>query len=161
MRKVRLAYYALGLHGVAVIRNWLRGNEMVAAQVRELRDFAVTLDRNPSNIEFELHEKDVTTGYAAWSVTYDQPVNPLVSLEQPIVRSFIDAIPPGRALDAACGTGRHTAYLCMRGFETTGVDVTSEMLALAREKVPAARFVIETSPLSSFLTPCSIWWFVR
>jgi hypothetical protein len=122
MRKVRLADYALGLQGVAVIRNWLRGDAMVAVQVRELREFAASLDRNPGIIEFELHEKDVASGHAAWSVTYDQAVNPLVSLEQPVVRSFIDAIPLGRALDAACGTGRHTEYLCMRSFDTTGVD---------------------------------------
>src|SRR5256885_2193441 len=138
MRKVRLAHYALGLYGVAVIRNWLQGDEVVAAQVRELREFAATLDQNPRNVEFELHDKDVTSGYAAWSVTYDEPVNPLVRLEQPIVQSFIDDIPPGRALDAACGTGRHTEYLCARGFDTTGVDVTPEMLARARAKVPTA-----------------------
>jgi SAM-dependent methyltransferase len=30
---------------------------------------------------------------------------------------------------------------CARGFDTTGVDVTSEMLARARAKVPAAGFV--------------------
>jgi hypothetical protein len=114
MRKVRLAHYALGLHGLAVLRNWLRGDEIVAARVRELREFAATLDENPRNVEFELHDRDVTSGYAAWSATYDEPVNPLVSLEQPIVRSFIDALPPGRALDAACGTGRHTEYLCAR-----------------------------------------------
>jgi hypothetical protein len=114
MRKVRLAHYALGLHGIAVIRNWLRGDETLAARVRKLREFAATLDRNPRNVEFELHEKDVTGGYAAWSATYDEPVNPLVCLEQPIVRSFIDAIPPGRALDVACGPGRHTEYVCAR-----------------------------------------------
>ena len=142
MRKVRLANYVLGLEGVAVIRNWLRGDEIVAAQVRELREFAATLDQNPGNVEFELHERDVAGGYAAWSVTYDQPVNPLVNVEQPVVRSFIDATSPGRALDAACGTGRHTEYLCLRGFDTTGVDVTPEMLALAREKIPTARFAV-------------------
>jgi SAM-dependent methyltransferase len=151
MRKVRLAHYALGLYGVAVIRNWLQGDEVVAAQVRELREFAATLDQNPRNVEFELHDKDVTSGYAAWSVTYDEPVNPLVRLEQPIVQSFIDDIPPGRALDAACGTGRHTEYLCARGFDTTGVDVTPEMLARARAKVPTARFV--TGDLASLDFP--------
>jgi len=50
------------------------------------------------------------------------------------------AIPSGRALDAVCGIGRHTEYLCVRGFETTGVDVTPEMLALAREKVSFRAF---------------------
>jgi len=60
---------------------------MVAARVRELREFAATLDQNPRNVEFELHEKDVTGGYAAWPATYDEPVNPLVSLEQPIPKT--------------------------------------------------------------------------
>lgn len=73
MRKVRLADYALGLQGVAVLRNWLRGGEAVAARMRELREFAGALDQNPGNVEFELQEKDVVSGYAAWSVTYDQP----------------------------------------------------------------------------------------
>ena len=75
-----------------MVRNWFRSDEKVASSVRELREFAATLDQNPRNIEFELQDKGVTSGYAAWSVTYDQPDNPLVSLEQPIVRSFIEAI---------------------------------------------------------------------
>ncbi|MFP4026554.1 MAG: class I SAM-dependent DNA methyltransferase [Candidatus Brocadiia bacterium] len=38
-------------------------------------------------------------------------------------------------LDAACGTGLSTLPLLHRGFEVIGVDSSSEMLALAREKV--------------------------
>jgi ubiquinone/menaquinone biosynthesis C-methylase UbiE len=57
------------------------------------------------------------------------------------VKSLLDAIPAGRALDAACGTGRHTECLCARGFDTIGVDVTPEMLAIARRKAPSAKFV--------------------
>jgi len=141
MPTVRLAHYILGLHGVAVIRGWLGDEQEVAPRIRELSEFAVGLDQNPSNTAFELHDDEVPQGYAAWSLTYDHPVNPLVDLEQPIVRSFIDTIPAGRALDAACGTGRHTEYLCARGFDTTGVDLTPEMLAIARRKVPAAQFI--------------------
>jgi ubiquinone/menaquinone biosynthesis C-methylase UbiE len=99
------------------------------------------MDHNPSSVDFELRDDGIAEGYAVWSATYDQPVNPLVALEQQIVRSLIDAIPRGRALDAACGTGRHTEYLCARGFGTVGVDVTPEMLEIARQKVPSAQFV--------------------
>ncbi len=50
-------------------------------------------------------------------------------------------MPPGIALDAACGTGRHSAYLAAHGHTVTGVDSSPDMLAHAAAKVPAARFV--------------------
>lgn len=41
-------------------------------------------------------------------------------------------------LDVACGTGRHLEYLARNsGFNCTGVDLDDEMLAVARERVPA------------------------
>jgi ubiquinone/menaquinone biosynthesis C-methylase UbiE len=79
-------------------------------------------------------------GYARWAPCYDEPVNPLLDLEQPLVREILDSLPLGVALDAACGTGRHTAYLASLGHEVIGVDTSPEMLALAREKVPDGEF---------------------
>ena len=38
----------------------------------------------------------------------------------------------GRALDFGCGTGRSTRFLEKFGFQVTGVDISEEMLALAR-----------------------------
>jgi ubiquinone/menaquinone biosynthesis C-methylase UbiE len=64
----------------------------------------------------------------------------LVSAEQPAMWDLLDALEPGRALDAACGTGRHTSHLLERGHDVVGVDATAEMLAVAREKAPGARF---------------------
>ena len=45
-------------------------------------------------------------------------------------------LPLGVALDAACGTGRHAAYLAQLGHQVIGVDSSPEMLAVAREKLP-------------------------
>jgi SAM-dependent methyltransferase len=42
-------------------------------------------------------------------------------------------------LDVACGTGRHLEYL-QRGFRTEGVDLSSEMLAVARSRCPDVPF---------------------
>jgi ubiquinone/menaquinone biosynthesis C-methylase UbiE len=64
----------------------------------------------------------------------------LLEIEQPIVREILDGLPVGVALDAACGTGRHTAYLASLGHEVIGVDTSPEMLAHAREKVPDGAF---------------------
>jgi ubiquinone/menaquinone biosynthesis C-methylase UbiE len=55
----------------------------------------------------------------------------------------VDRLAPGlRVLDLGCGTGVPTAgMLAESGLEVVGVDVSTEMLALARRNVPAGRFV--------------------
>jgi demethylmenaquinone methyltransferase/2-methoxy-6-polyprenyl-1,4-benzoquinol methylase len=51
----------------------------------------------------------------------------------------ISSLPPASTLDVACGTGFLTRHL--RG-EVTGLDQSGGMLAIARERMPAARFVL-------------------
>jgi len=55
----------------------------------------------------------------------------------------VDHLLPGaRVLDLGCGTGVPTAgMLTESGLEVVGVDVSTEMLALARRNVPTGRFV--------------------
>jgi SAM-dependent methyltransferase len=42
-------------------------------------------------------------------------------------------------LDLGCGTGNHALLLASRGYDVTGVDLSAEMLAIAREKADGAR----------------------
>src|SRR5205823_4757833 len=72
--------------------------------------------------------------YREWAATYDEPGNQLIDIEGPIVQRILDALPPADALDAACGTGRHTAHLAARGHRVIGVDASPEMLERARAK---------------------------
>jgi ubiquinone/menaquinone biosynthesis C-methylase UbiE len=51
----------------------------------------------------------------------------------------VEAMPPARTLDVACGTGFLTRHL--RG-EITGLDQSESMLELARAKVPAGIFLL-------------------
>ncbi len=51
---------------------------------------------------------------------------------------MIDELPPGDALDAACGTGRHAAYLLQRGHRVIGVDGSPRMLDRAKINAPGA-----------------------
>ncbi|WP_435971565.1 class I SAM-dependent methyltransferase [Streptomyces sp. Qhu_M48] len=49
--------------------------------------------------------------------------------------------PGARVLDVGSGTGRPTAEVLSRaGFDVTGIDVSGEMVRLARRRVPAASF---------------------
>jgi SAM-dependent methyltransferase len=50
----------------------------------------------------------------------------------------VAALPPARTLDVGCGTGFLTRHL--RG-EVVGLDQSAAMLAIARERVPAASFI--------------------
>ena len=39
-----------------------------------------------------------------------------------LVTNFAAALPPGRALDLACGAGRHAHWLAARGWEVASID---------------------------------------
>lgn len=55
---------------------------------------------------------------------------------------LVECLPAGaRVLDVGSGTGRPTAERLVRaGFDVTGIDVSAEMVRVARERVPGARF---------------------
>lgn len=48
------------------------------------------------------------------------------------VASLLEAKPPARILDLACGTGPSTAALALKGFEVTGLDCTPASIEIAR-----------------------------
>jgi cyclopropane fatty-acyl-phospholipid synthase-like methyltransferase len=53
-------------------------------------------------------------------------------------------LPPGsRILDVGCGTGRHAVELARRGYQLTGVDISSGMLAEAAKAAREAGVEVE------------------
>ena len=48
----------------------------------------------------------------------------------------------GNVLDVACGTGDMAVSLVERGCTVTGIDLSEEMLAIARQKAPMVTFLI-------------------
>jgi SAM-dependent methyltransferase len=53
----------------------------------------------------------------------------------------------GRALDAACGTGNATLPLLELGYEVTGCDLSSAMVAAARERTAGRARIVEADLL--------------
>ena len=80
-------------------------------------------------------ELPVQEGYAAWSSRYDDDGNPLTALEGPAVQEWFGPLKGRRAIDIGCGTGRHTLALVEAEAHVTALDLTPEMMALAREKL--------------------------
>lgn len=132
--------YVLGLEGVALLRafNGEYGQDFTEARLAEVRTLLDSADQLGAGAA----TRPVTTveGYRPWAGRYDQPGNRLIDLEQPIVREILDGLPCGTALDAACGTGRHTRYLAALGHTVIGVDSSPDMLAVARAKMPGGDF---------------------
>ena len=132
--------YLLGLEGTALLRAFVGeyDRDFTMARLAEIRALLDSVD--------ELGEGAVvdpiptTEGYGSWAEFYDEPGNQLIDLEQPVVREILDGLPRGVALDAACGTGRHSAYLASLGHKVIGVDSSAAMLERAREKVPRGEF---------------------
>ncbi len=128
--------YLIGLEGVALLRCFAGEDDSEAttarlAGVRRLLDAAEELGTGVTGTLITTQE-----GYRTWASSYDAPGNQLIDIEQPVVHRILDALPPGVAVDAACGTGRHTVHLSGLGHRVIGVDSSPHMLAVAASKLP-------------------------
>jgi SAM-dependent methyltransferase len=128
--------FSVGLEGVALLRAHAGDIDDVAfvrGRLDEIRRLLSTFDSDTEPWS-GVDTIGTVAGYAIWSQTYDSEDNPLIDVEQPVVREILGRLPVGRALDVACGSGRHATWLAERGHTVLGVDSSPAMLALARAK---------------------------
>src|SRR4051794_3630341 len=137
-RHARLRELLVGVEGLALLRHLYDGTDEAAS--RRLAEVRRLLDDEAFATREAISESDARTGYRAWSEDYDEPGNPIIAAEEPAVWSLLEGVAPGRALDAACGTGRHARHLVGLGHEVLGLDLTPEMLSVAAANVPEASF---------------------
>ena len=128
--------YLLGLEGVALFRSFngeydLAYAEARIAEVRALLDAAEEIGRG-----IDVPVIPTAEAYDGWAPAYDRQRNLMLEREQTLVHPILASLPVGVALDVACGTGRHAAYLHELGHRVIGVDASPGMLAVAREKLP-------------------------
>ena len=132
---------ALGFEGLALLRSLFEDDPSTPeARLADIARFVQDADEPPLSLALDLPERSVTEGYAEWAETYDAMPNGLIEVEQRVIGDLLADIPPGRALDAACGTGRLARLLVAAGHDTTGADCTPEMLDVARRALPDATF---------------------
>lgn len=74
----------------------------------------------------------------AWNRRYAEGDYVPRSAPAPFLEEWLDRIPPGRALDVACGTGRNALRLAEAGFDVDAVDISEVAIdraaATARER---------------------------
>lgn len=134
--EIKPADLAIGLAGLAIMRR-IPHDPAGIRQVASLLESALAEEAADGIDSIEMTPAD---GYAEWARTYDERPNAMVEIEEPVVDAILRTITPGRALDAACGTGRHTQRLVELGWEVEVVDASPAMLEVARTKLPTVPF---------------------
>jgi ubiquinone/menaquinone biosynthesis C-methylase UbiE len=129
----------MAVEGLAMIRRLFTDPSAVQPRADEIAMLVRSVEVPPLSSMIDIVCHDVDAGYSLWAPRYDGP-NPAIETEEPVFTELVRASPPGVALDAACGTGRHAAILSSMAWRVIGVDATDEMLERARAKVPDATF---------------------
>lgn len=132
--------YLLGLEGVALMRAFAGEydrafTEARIAEVRELLNRAAELGPG-----IDVPPLPVSDGYDGWASSYDGEDNGCFPMRDDVLRPMLESLPPGRVLDAACGTGAVAQQLVELGHDVVGIDSSEAMLSRARRAVPEARF---------------------
>lgn len=78
------------------------------------------------------------------SSVYDKIAEPYAkefSKPSEYIDEFLTLLPKnGKILDAGCGVGVDSGYMVSEGFEVIGIDLSKEMLKLAKQKFPQIEF---------------------
>lgn len=79
---------------------------------------------------------------AAWEQRYRAQEEISEPSPNPLLVETASSLPPGRALDLACGTGRNSVWLAQHGWSVTAVDGSPTAIEILRQR--AAGLPIET-----------------
>jgi ubiquinone/menaquinone biosynthesis C-methylase UbiE len=78
---------------------------------------------------------DIQQAYNNWASQYDTNQNRTRDLEGLALRQTLAGYTFENCLEIGCGTGKNTIWLLERARQVTAVDLSEEMLALAKEKI--------------------------
>src|SRR6266581_2665506 len=73
--------------------------------------------------------------YSSIAASYDDNPNPMLSLEQRVLRPLLPALNGKHAVDLGCGTGRWLQEVTAVTKNVTGVDSSAAMLRMAEQKL--------------------------
>lgn len=127
----------MAVAGLAMMRRFLDDPDGLANRTAEIERITAQVDEFPYSLQWSVVAHEVDAGYDRWATRYDGP-NPAITAEEPVFNDLLGAVTGEIAVDAACGTGRHTARLLERGYRVIGVDANESMLRVARAKAPDA-----------------------
>lgn len=88
--------------------------------------------------------RDLELTYDSIATVYDQKTSQYGAAERAVFAELTKMLMPGHketVVDFGCGPGRDVPFYSSQGFKTVGVDASSELLAIARQRSPLQKFV--------------------
>jgi predicted TPR repeat methyltransferase len=82
---------------------------------------------------------NIKKAYNTWSKQYDTNVNKTRDLEAFALRKTLENLNFETCLEIGCGTGKNTEWLMTKAKQITAVDLSEEMLEVAKEKINSDR----------------------
>jgi ubiquinone/menaquinone biosynthesis C-methylase UbiE len=82
---------------------------------------------------------NVQQSYNIWAAQYDTNDNKTRDLEARALRDTLANIEFSHCLEIGCGTGKNTGWLLTKAQEVLAVDLSEEMLAVARSKYSSGK----------------------
>lgn len=86
--------------------------------------------------------------YNSWSATYDTVENKTRDLEKLACRQILSSVSFETVIELGCGTGKNTGWLASRAKQVTALDLSEEMLAIAKRKVQSENVVFEQADIT-------------
>ncbi|MFL6002745.1 MAG: class I SAM-dependent methyltransferase [Nocardioides sp.] len=134
--------YLLGLQGIALMKAFAGEYDRQFTRDRMAEVRQLLNDAELWGDGVDLAPIPTAEGYDVWAPSYDTPDNPFFAMDEAALLPILDALPPGDAIDAMCGTGRYAAHLAARGHAVRGFDTSPGMLEVAQSKLPGVPFGI-------------------
>jgi ubiquinone/menaquinone biosynthesis C-methylase UbiE len=101
---------------------------------------AVTIMKNKTNMNVE-------QAYAIWSKDYDTNNNKTRDIEAFALRTTLKDIPFDNCLEIGCGTGKNTEWFLTKAKYIKAVDLSDEMLTIAKENINSESVVFQQADI--------------
>ena len=85
--------------------------------------------------------KSVIDDYNDIAIEYSEEFDNDTS-DNKYIDKFLQCLNGKKILDVGCGTGRDCKYIEQKGYDVIGIDISKEMLKIAKEKYPKGKFAI-------------------
>ena len=85
--------------------------------------------------------KSVIDDYNDIAIEYSEEFDNDTS-DNKYIDKFLQCLNGKKILDVGCGTGRDCKYIEQKGYDVIGIDISKEMLKIAKEKYPKGKFEI-------------------
>ncbi|MEO7924324.1 MAG: class I SAM-dependent methyltransferase [Chitinophagaceae bacterium] len=87
--------------------------------------------------------------YNQWALQYDSNENKTRDLEAIALRETLSNLPFDSYLEIGCGTGKNTEWLVQKAKKVTAIDLSTEMLAKAKQKIHSDRVEFKQADITT------------